>query len=268
MESNNLLGWSDTDQIKRDYFEVCEEIISDENLFSNFKQNPKYTPILEHVDYDLGWKYFNIICSDYGNYLLKKIIDLIPAFKRNDLYGNPLKYNYPIFGDISPTTLRYIKTLMDIISRGVDLNGKDIVEIGGGYGGQALILYSFFPAIKSYTILDLESAAKLQTKYMALHPVTNFVATSLDVFEERQYGYDFVMSNYAFSELKKEMQDQYLEKIIRNSAYGYFQINPDASQCYNREELIAILMTLNSDTLVLPDKPMNEWYPNNFIFSF
>ena len=144
MESKNLLGWSDTDQTKRDYFEVCEEICSDENLFSNFKQNPKYTPILEHVDYDLGWKYFNIICSDYGNDLLKKIMDLIPVFKRNDLYGNPLKYNYPIFGDISPTTLRYIKTLMDIISRGVDLNGKDVVEIGGGYGGQALILYSYF----------------------------------------------------------------------------------------------------------------------------
>ena len=266
MESKNLLGWSDTDQIKRDYFEVCEEIISDENLFSNFKQNPKYTPILEHVDYDLGWKYFNIICSDYGNDLLKKIMDLIPVFKRNDLYGNPLKYNYPIFGDISPTTLRYIKTLMDIISRGVDLNGKDVVEIGGGYGGQALILYSYFPDIKSYTILDLESAAKLQTKYMALHSVSNFVATSLDQYQEKPF--DFVMSNYAFSELKKQMQDQYLEEVIKYAASGYFQINPDASQCYNGRELLDVLMKNQVCWTVAPDKPMNEWYPNNFIFSF
>lgn len=262
-ESINLNGWSNLDPIKIDYFEVCKLIAENDVLFNSFKTNQAYTQILEHVDYNLGNEYLDIITKSYPTVLLTKIIGNIDLIKSNDLYGNPIKYNYPLFGDISPTTLRYTKVLMDIMMQGFNLDGKHVIEIGGGYGGQCLILSKFFN-IKSYTILDLETANLLQKKYLSKHNI-NIIATTLDKIDSIEC--DFVMSNYAFSELRKTTQDEYLNKIIKNSVSGYFQINPDASECYQKQELIDIFYSINRG-IFFEDRPMNNRYPNNFTYVF
>lgn len=262
--SESLQGWSNLDPVKLNYYEICKLIAEHDILFNTFKTNQTYTHILEHVDYDLGKEYLDIILNyPLQAELLGKIIKNVELIKSNDLYGGPIKFNYPIFGDVSPTTLRYTKVLMDILSQGFNLENKDVVEIGGGYGGQCLILSKFFK-FKSYTILDLETANLLQKKYLSKHGV-DVITTTLDKVELKEY--DFVMSNYAFSELKKKTQDEYLEKIIKNSKSGYFQINPDASECYQKNELVDIFSSANKARF-LEDRPMNLRYPNNFIFMF
>jgi hypothetical protein len=260
--SESLQGWSNLDPVKLNYYEICKLIAEHDVLFDSFKTNQTYTHILEHVDYDLGKEYLDIIIR-YPTELLGKIIQHVELIKSNDLYGGPIKFNYPIFGDVSPTTLRYTKVLMDILSQGFNLENKDVVEIGGGYGGQCLILSKFFN-FKSYTILDLETTNLLQKKYLSKHGV-EVKTTTLGKVELKEY--DFVMSNYAFSELKKKTQEEYLNKIIRNSKSGYFQINPDASECYQRNELIDIFSSFNK-AFFFEDQPMSRRYPNNFTFTF
>jgi len=263
IESNNLLGWSNLDQIKINYFNECERIASDDMAFSSFKINKNYIPILEHVSYDLGMYYLNLICQKYKPDTFQLIMKHLDDFKSNDKIGSPLIYEYPLVGTISPTTLRYIKTLMDIVEK-FDINGANIVEIGGGYGGQCLILSKIFN-FKTYTILDLESVNKLQKRYLHHHNLLNTTATTIE--SAYDIDFDFVISNYAFSELNKRMQDDYL-RIIKKCSSGYFQINPDASECYNREELINIFKRDLMNVEISPDEPMNNFYPNNFICTF
>ncbi len=96
IESNNLLGWSNLDQIKINYFNECERIASDDMAFSSFKINKNYIPILEHVSYDLGMYYLNLICQKYKPDTFQLIMKHLDDFKSNDKIGSPLIYEYPL----------------------------------------------------------------------------------------------------------------------------------------------------------------------------
>jgi hypothetical protein len=53
--------------------------------------------------------------------------------------------------------------------------------------------------------------------------------------------YDLVISNYAFTELRREIQEVYLNKIILSSAAGYItynDINPTDFRSFSRDELL------------------------------
>ena len=87
---------------------------------------------------------FQVECK-FRNYLIKTFCNL------NDKYGSPKLYDYG-FGLVSPSSLRYILHAHLILSHIKSIQDKDsidIVEIGGGYGGQYIILQSLF---KKYNI--------------------------------------------------------------------------------------------------------------------
>ena len=56
-------GWQAEDQIAVEYLEACKEAVASDEAFANFKSNPKYKTILEHVLKDQGQAYLNI-CKD------------------------------------------------------------------------------------------------------------------------------------------------------------------------------------------------------------
>jgi hypothetical protein len=75
-------------------------------------------------------------------------------------------------------------------------------------------------------------------------------------------NYDLVISNYAFSELPRSIQDVYLSKIILNSKKGYItfnEISPGYFNSYKREELIDII----PNSLIIEEKPLT--HPKNCI---
>lgn len=266
MSNDVLMGWSNQDPVKMNYFNVCNAIAVDDTLFHSFKQNQDYVPILEHVSYSLGLEYEAVI-DTYPESVKEFILGRLAEIKENDRYGSPLMYHYNTFGMISPTTIRYIKVLMDLYRSFLsELNGKHIVEIGGGYGGQCLLISKVFD-FASYTILDLESVTKLQNKYLQMNNVANAKAMVLDEFTATNQPVDFVISNYAFAELNKEWQEKYMEQVVNKAKAGYMQINPDASECYNAMELKAMFMQFPWFTF-MKDEPMNNYYPNNFTFMF
>lgn len=209
-----------------EYPSFCASAASDDSVFSEFRVNEIYMQILEHVDSSLGKKYLDVI-------LQTKLFseDNFKLFQQNDWVGGASIRYYKEVGYICPSTLRYIKVLSDLMGHFGDLNGKDICEIGIGYGGQARIIMSMFKP-KSYTFVDLEPVLLLAKKYL-LHFDISTKLSFLCMEDLQKNNYDLFISNYAFSELRTSIQDIYIDKIVKNCSHGYITFNSIAPQGFN-----------------------------------
>ena len=215
-------GWQAEDQIAVEYLAACVEAVNNDDAFANFKANPKYKTILEHVLKDQGQAYLNI-CKDMNE---DAVWENIEAFKENDKYGNPELYPYPgLNGTISPTTLRYMKNTFEIafMTDGAEI-GK-IVEVGGGYGGLCRVL-SKVCEFDEYVMIDLPEVSALQRKYIDQFPdikdkVKCIPTTDLAEIKD----VDLFISNYALSECDLESQMAYFQCIVQHSKYAYLIYN-------------------------------------------
>ena len=234
------------------YPNVCKNAVENDDIFNTFKNIPAYTEILEHVTEQQGLEYIKIIKRD-NNHLFEKIKN----FTENDKYGNPKKYPYDGIGVVSPSTLRYIKVLSDLLKIFKDLNGYKIIEIGGGYGGQCKIISDYFIFLEYY-IVDLLYPLKLTEKYLNKLNVKNFKILTMEDLHNEEY--DLVISNYAFTELNKNIQDIYTEKIIKKSKHAYITCNVIGGiDTYSVNELF----NLNDKINILNEEPLT--HKNNFI---
>lgn len=206
-------------EVYKQYENICEQAVADENVFNAFKSRNEYTTILEHVSYELGLEYYKkIVDYNFSDYFFNKFLE-------NDSIGNTKRFSYAN-RLISPSTLRYIATACDINNK-IELQDLDIVEIGGGYGGQCKILHDmqeFFGSyFKSYTIIDLPSVIKLQEKYLNRLNYKN--VNFINYFELKESKFDACISNYGFGELVKNIQDNYVDKILKNCTNFYIIYN-------------------------------------------
>lgn len=243
------------------YKSACRNAATDDSFFSNFKTNREYNGILEHVSIEQGELYLSYIKNNFigfENYLEK--------FKKNDLFGGSKVHNYEEIGKISPSTLRYIKVLCDLKNLFGDLNNKKIIEIGVGYGGQCLITNQYYSP-SEYVLVDLDEALMLSDKYLNKNEINHRIV-DINSIKDLDEDFDLVISNYAYSELDKNLQDLYYEKIIKKSKHGYFTLNFISDifgiQSYNKEELIAKFSEKNPK--VLTENPST--YENNVILHF
>lgn len=240
------------------YPNICLQASKDDDVFNIFKTLPQYKDILEHTSPQMGIEYLSIIerdnpnLLDYGN---------IEKFKENDTYGGSDKW---LYSDIliSPSTLRYIKVLSDLIKIFGNLDGFRIAEIGGGYGGQCKIINDYFN-IKNYHIVDLPEVNLLSEKYLKKLNINNVrFSSSENLIPE---DYDLIISNYAYTELDRELQDIYKLNIIDNSKNGYLTCNfisnlfIDNSDFYSREELI----NLKEKVEIFKEEPLS--HSDNFL---
>ena len=207
----------------------CELASNDEKVFNVFKRNPELTAILEHVTVQEGYECFLHFKKN------KEIVNILSKFNINDVHGNPVIYNYE-FGNFSPSTLRYIKILSDLSQ--LQLNNINIVEIGGGYGGQYTVLRQFATP-KSYTFIDLPLVLKLQKKYVEKNKLDDIQVNFYSSDNLPNIDADLVISNYAFSECITDIQDIYIDRVIKTSKNGYFIYNN--FEGYKHEEFIKIL---------------------------
>lgn len=214
--------WIINKDIEKNYLQCCLDCVNDEKVFKNFKQDERYLNILEHVSYD------NSICliNEIGN--IENIItkDILDKIKENDSIGNPSKYFYDFFGEISPSTIRYIKNSVDIVKNFTNVN--NIVEIGGGYGGLCKTLYSIITP-RCYTIIDLYEPLLLAIKYLKCFNIDIKTKSSNEEFDFSE-NIDLVISNYAFSELNKPLQEKYINEVLLKSNNFYVIYNNIHSQ--------------------------------------
>jgi hypothetical protein len=209
-----------SDSEKTFYLAAIDRILTNPQIFARFRGIHDYREILEHVNYKLGKKYLDKFQS-----VTEEINHLIPSFKKNDLVGRPRRYRYKSFGLISPTTLRYISVAVEI--RNLFGSHLDrVVEIGGGYGGQASIL-SKMNFYESYEIYDLPEVHELARKFLSEQDITDVTFPGLS--DSKSSRYDLVISNYAFSELPRKLQENYIFEVLLKSDRGFLIMNSGRS---------------------------------------
>ena len=222
------------------YINACIEASNDDIQFNNFKRNHNYTSILEHQH----------IPKEYGDLIIQQIEykyerdnikSKIHKIKENDMYGNPILYNFEQYGDISLGTLRYVKNSCDIVSHFGEVDIKTIVEIGGGYGGLCKTISNFIE-FKSYYIYDLHQVNLLSSKYLS--KFNNYENIHINTLDDGAKKFidgeiDLLISNYAFSELPKSIQLKYLSEIVLKSKrfymiYNHLQSGDENGMTYNQ----------------------------------
>lgn len=250
------LGTSLSDNKK--YPLLCYIASKDENTFRNFKLNRIYRDILEHVTQQQGQEYLDII----GKFFT---LDDWHEFMKNDLYGEPLRFTYDIAGEkitISPTTIRYAKVLKDILENFNTGEIKSIAEIGAGYGGQCRLIRTKIPEA-GYTLFDLPEVLGLDEKFLSKFENCRENIRYVDgghIYIEDEY--DLVISNYAFSELRREIQDMYLEKVILKSKRGYITWNCLSQNVFGGYSVNELLKVIPGSSRI-EEKPLT--HPDNCI---
>lgn len=239
-----------------DYVGFCARASRDPAVFARFKRDPDYTRILEHTTQAQGRAYLDIVRSRYAH-----LLERLDRFARNDRHGDPVTYEYGALGAWSPTTLRYIKVLGDLEAHFGDLATMDVIEIGGGYGGQCVIVDAYGGAA-SYTLVDLAPCLELAGRYLEACGVEGVERLTMEALPAVA-SYDLVISNYAWSECTRAVQETYFERVLGRSARGYLtcnEVNPERFGSFGREELLA---RLPASARVLPEEPLT--HARNFV---
>jgi putative sugar O-methyltransferase len=212
---------------------------------------------LEHVNIDEGKQYIELIKKNNIN-----LLNNIEKYKTSDTIGSPAKYQYEI-GELSPTTIRYIKVLGDLINQFDCLDNLDIVEIGCGYGGQAKIILDTFN-VKSYTLIDLPPVLELTKKYLTSvgADMNKISFKTMDKLTDDK-NYDLFISNYAFTECNKNVQSIYFDRVISKCKMGYITAN-FINSLFNLDYLtIDELRSMIPNTTLLEEEP--KTHQNNVI---
>lgn len=254
--STKLDNRSDSDN--GNYLRTVRKSIKSTRKFNNFKRNKNYQDILEHTDFEIGKKYFEIL-----KFRNDHIFENIQLAYINDEIGNAKKFS---FDDhyISPSTLRYAKVISDLQNLFGGCPGNNWIEIGVGYGGQALIADQFFK-IESYTLVDLKDVLNLTSRYLDHHLLNcELILKTHNELSNRNL-YDFVISNYAFSELPRKLQISYVNKVLSKSKKGYLTMNSgiEASARTNNKLTINELRELLPSFEILDEVPNTS--PDNYV---
>jgi putative sugar O-methyltransferase len=225
----------------------------DSKVFANFRRNPAYTTILEHVSEEQGREYLSLLSAT------GRANRNIEEATKNDTIGNPATMRLDSGLTISPTTLRYLKVADDVEGLFGSLDGADVIEIGVGYGGQCRILDSLFQ-IKSYTLVDLKPVLNLAGEFLSKFPL-RCTLRFLTMNELSPQHYDLALSNYAYTELSREVQEIYFAKALKLSQRGYITYNSIAPAEFRQLTSDELCSRLGAKKL--PEEPLT--HPKNCI---
>lgn len=201
------------------YGAAITKALSSQSAFDRFKRDPNYNAILEHVTREQADTYIDILQSRDDGFLALGLDTVLIS----DSIGSPRRYNFSGFDiPLSSTTLRYIKVASDL---NLLFGSKfiTVAEIGCGYGGQCLVNDQLLSVGKA-TLFDLPIATQLITRYLE-NFLLNGAYEICTINRAMPESYDLVISNYAFSELPKNLQLKYIEKVLSKSKRGYLTMN-------------------------------------------
>lgn len=257
----NTLKWEIDQKIASEYLDACLDATS-EDKFSNFKKDSRYRYILEGGSRET-FDYFLDKIKTLPN---KKIFfDNLEVFRKNDLYGNPDLYEDEEIGKFSLTTLKYAYNALEIVDFLKEHSPKNIVEIGGGYGGLAVILSGLLD-FETYTLIDLPETCQLIDKYISSYENLNSRIKSLSCFDIDNFDFenlDLTIAINSLSECDLDFQLKYFNAIISKSKYSYVIRN-----LHSQKSIEDHKKTINSlpDNFLFDDKNrVEEKYSQNII---
>lgn len=221
--------WTNAPQkTTKDYLKICNQIQNNNDLFSKFRSNQEYGQILSGSDKSVGDTSLNRlrhILSDTN------ILSQLSSLKLVDSIGSPHKFSYGKFGNIDPSTLKYL-FIKSMIIRSFNLNSVGhlkIVEIGGGYGGQAAS-FTLTENVKSYTIIDLPEAVGVAQKFLSELGLIDmsklsFLQSGKEDLVDGKDTFDLGIADSSLAELSAKLQSYYLEKVLSKCEYIFIHWN-------------------------------------------
>jgi len=258
---SKVLNWEIDQQIADGYLDACSEAVDDEN-FDNFKQDSRYRYILEGGTKDTFDYFLNKIKTIDNNSIF---FDNLELFRRNDLYGNPDLYEDYEIGKFSLTTLKYAYNALEIVDYVKDSSPNKIVEIGGGYGGLAVILGGILN-FSEYTLVDLPETCKLIDKYISNYDYLKDRIKSISCFEIDGFDFqntDLTIAINSLSECSTDFQMKYFDKIVSKSKYSYIIRNLYSPKCI--EDHKKTIQSLPNNFLFDDTNKVEEKYSQNII---
>lgn len=245
------------------YIEALPEILNDRKSVTKFRRKMAYREILEHLGYKEGKRYLARIESLVAK---EKVTSLVELNRQNDMFGGPITFNYLGYGRVSPTTLRYISTALEISNHFTVSSKTSVIEIGCGYGGQAAILNRMF-GIKEYCCFDLPPVLELVDAY--LQGIQSDLAIKHGKLGETKETWDLAVSNYAFSELSHDLQFKYLSEVLSKCSSGFMIMNSGVTNKTGRSfgkmnleeirEFLPLLEVIEENPLTGPDNYVIVW---------
>ena len=232
------------------YVNIVELAVAEKKYFSKFKSNRGYREILEHVNRQQGSEYLHIL-EKYGT-ANKGLIE----FCKQDV-SKPFRYTYPRIGRVSPTNLRYAKITLDLEKLFGSTKDFKIAEIGIGYGGQCLAIYQQ-NTFSSYSLYDLPQVIQLARKYLKIFHTNHYQIIDGDISVENNY--DLLISNYAFSEITRDLQEEYMSSIVSKSKRGYVIYNDIGTSDFDTMPIAEFLNRIPG-SIVLHEIPLT--HPRN-----
>jgi len=266
-KEKKFYGWTAAEsEVLSDYISACFEASEDETQFVNFRKNEGYRTILEGAPKLFSDYYVQKINSHFCKDLF---YDNLEKFKENDRIGNPDVYEEESIGLISPSTLKFAFNAIDIVSfveqQGDLKSVKNIVEIGGGYGGLCLLLSNLIE-FESYTLVDLPEACALAEKYLSnfesLNGRVKFVPCS-NLKKIKEESFDLTIAINSLSECDLKTQLNYFDKFVSKSNFSYIVRNPDTQE--RVDDHVETINSLSDSFFVDDTNKVEEWYSNNII---
>lgn len=222
-EVTNTSGQGSSISDSDGYTSIVRLAAEDAGVFSKFRSNRDYFGILDHVGFALGVSYLALLRSN-DSQVLNHVKDLTGPFGK---VGKPLTYEFRLSRDTavaaSPTLFRYLKVSEDLRQLFGSLESFRVAEIGVGFGGQAVVL-DRLESVSSLAFFDLPDVLRLATRFASECGVQAPIL-AIDGRTPSFQTSDLVVSNYAFSELRRSIQEAYLESVISKSERGYITWN-------------------------------------------
>lgn len=229
------------------YADFCELASENDKVFDQFRRAKIIHTVYDHVTIDFGKSYIHEI-SKHGPLQMEyqSVMRLVDSF------GNPRKYHFPFFGQVSPTTLRYLKVYLDLKHFFGSFKNFKITEIGIGFGGQASLIGMMDPP-EMYRCFDIPPVLKLTNKFISKLELVN----SYEYCNGRiplESSSDLVISNYAFSELSRSTQESYLDNVILKSPRGYITWNTLGEEILSAYSLADLIRKIPGSQII-PELP-------------
>lgn len=194
----------------------------------NFKRNKDLVEITEHVG-ELQIQHGKDMYQEITQLNMVDTLTIDRLVRMNDMIGNPYHHKIaPGIQECSPNSIKYVYygllAIRDILQK--KLQDIEFVEIGGGYGGQCIILKELFKMfgihIKKYVMIDLDNVVKFQEKYVrAFQMQHDCVFVPYETHKEYNFHeQSYLFSSYCLSELSDSVRNEYYETIVKNIPHG------------------------------------------------
>ena len=146
-----------------------------------------------------------------------------PKIAEIDAWGTPIRWPGALLGlprAFSPTTLRYLTTALWLKREGYVKPGGTVIEVGVGFGGLAAM--NALVSGASTRMVDLPQVEAAARRMMEECGLGGFCVADDASFDPADCC---LVSNYAFTELTREIQDGYLEKHLKRAGRGVIVSN-------------------------------------------